>query len=178
MVSSRSFGRPVETIEGMREALAMHVARAAERLRAARLVAGNLLAFVQTNTFIEGEPQYSRSASIALPVASAHTVTLVQAAHVVLDRIFRPGFRYKKTGVMLSGLEPADRRQLSLIEPPREEEAKGTRLMAALDAVNARWGRETLRVAATGLERPWRMRQAARSPRYTTCWEELATVGG
>ena len=45
--------------------------------------------------------------------------------------------------------------------------------MAALDAVNARWGRDILRLAACGTKQEWRMRQAARSPRYTTAWAEL-----
>ena len=48
--------------------------------------------------------------------------------------------------------------------------------MAALDRINARFGREALRFAATGLERPWKMRQARRSPRFTTVWEELPEV--
>lgn len=45
--------------------------------------------------------------------------------------------------------------------------------MAALDMVNARFGRDTLRFAACGTDQDWRMKQALRSPRYTTCWQEL-----
>ena len=45
--------------------------------------------------------------------------------------------------------------------------------MAALDAVNARHGRGTLRPLATGLARPWGTRLGRLSSRYTTRVEEL-----
>ncbi len=41
--------------------------------------------------------------------------------------------------------------------------------MAATDMINARFGRDTIQLAASGLEQPWGMRQANR-------WEELARV--
>jgi DNA polymerase V len=31
-------------------------------------------------------------------------------------------------------------------------------------------------LAATGLTRDWRMRSANRSPRFTTCWDELPSA--
>ena len=47
-----------------------------------------------------------------------------------------------------------------------------TRLMEAMDSVNARYGKSTLHVASTGRasedEAGWRMKQERRTPRYTT----------
>ena len=176
IVSSRSFGRPVTSIEDMREALAMHVSRAGERLRAGRLVANGITIWVQTNTFIAGEPQYANSSFAAFRMATSHTGDILKSAVPVLDGIFRPGFRYKKIGVMLSGLERLGNRQRSLLDPAPAGDGRGERLMAAMDTVNARFGRDTLRLAACGLEQPWQMRQARRSPRYTTAWDELPVV--
>ena len=48
--------------------------------------------------------------------------------------------------------------------------------MAAMDAVNSRFGRHTLAPAAMGLERSWRHRAALRSPCYTTRVDELPVV--
>jgi DNA polymerase V len=45
--------------------------------------------------------------------------------------------------------------------------------MAALDAVNARFGRGALRPLATGIARPWGTRHGRMSPRYTTRVNEL-----
>lgn len=176
VVASQSFGRPVVALEEMREALATHLSRAGERLRRAGLVAGGVSVWVQTNNFIAGEPQYARTAFAALPVATSQTAALLRAALEVLDGLFRPGFRYKKVGVMLAPLEPRGNRQLSLLAPEPAAVSRSEHLMATLDRVNARWGRDTLRLAACGTDREWRMKQAARSPRYTTAWAELPVV--
>jgi DNA polymerase V len=180
VLCSRSFGRPVTTLEEMEEAVAVHASRAAEKLRSQGSVASCVLAFVQTSRFVKGAPAYANAFSQALPSATAHTPALIRAALSALGRIFRPGLAYKKAGVMLTGLEQADARQLSLfdLDPPGGPEPRGREapLMAALDRVNARFGREALRFAATGLARPWGMKQARRSPRFTTVWEELPEV--
>ena len=176
VAASRSFGKPVTTVEEMREALAVYVTRAAERMRHGRLVANGVTVWVQTNTFIAGEPQYANSAYAGLPFATAHTSEILKAALQVLERIFRKGYRYKKAGVMLSGLEPYGFRRLSLLDPPAAIDPRRERLMAVLDKTNARWGRDTLRLAACGTKQDWKMRQAKRSPRYTTAWLELPVV--
>jgi DNA polymerase V len=176
VTASRSFGQPVTRIEEMREALAVYTSRAAERLRKARMVANGVTVWVQTNTFIEGEPQYANSAFGALPGASAHTGEILKIALQVLERIFRKGYRYKKAGVMLSGLEPVGCHQLSLLSPVPTSDPKADRLMEVMDQANARWGRDMIRLAACGIKQDWKMKQAARSPHYTTCWEELPEV--
>jgi DNA polymerase V len=48
--------------------------------------------------------------------------------------------------------------------------------MVAMDAVNHRWGRQTLRMASQGYKSPWAMRQENLSPRYTTRWDEILVV--
>ena len=57
------------------------------------------------------------------------------------------------------------------------------RVMVAMDALNARYGRGTVKLASAGTEqesriRPagWQMKQERRTPRYTTHWGELAVV--
>lgn len=175
VVASRSFGRPVTDPGEMREAVAFHAGRAAERLRGRGCVAGNVLVFVQTNRFVAGEPQYAVSDTAALPVPTADTREIIRLAQAVLGRIFRPEFRYKKTGVMLFGIEPAAARQGSLLEDPADS-ARSRALMRVMDGINARHGRDMAIFAASGVARPWGMRQEHRSPRYTTVWDELPLV--
>jgi DNA polymerase V len=173
IISSRSFGRPITTFEDMEEAMTRHASRAAEKLREQEGQANAVLVFIQTNNFIEGEPQYWASQSQAMNPPTSHTPVIVRHSREVLERIFRTGFRYKKVGVMLSGIESERTAQLSLLPTPGE---RGKKLMDALDRVNAKWGRETLFVAAVGTKRTWSMKQNYRSPRYTTAWEELPMV--
>lgn len=112
-----------------------------------------------------------------MPVSSAHTPEWIALALDALRRIYKKGYVYKKAGVMLTGIEHVHSRQLSLLDAPAEEQQQRDSLMQVLDSVNQKWGRNTLHYAAAGLGRPWSMRQLRKSPRYTTCWQELPTVG-
>lgn len=49
--------------------------------------------------------------------------------------------------------------------------------MQTVDAVNARLGRGALRFGTEGFRHGWAMRQAHKSPAYTTRWAELPKVG-
>ena len=48
--------------------------------------------------------------------------------------------------------------------------------MSAVDRLNAENGRGTVMFAASGIRRGWKLRSELRSPRYTTCWDELLRV--
>jgi len=57
--------------------------------------------------------------------------------------------------VMLSGLERIGNHQLSLLASPPEKDFRVERLMGTLDAINCRFGRDVLRLAACDTEQPW-----------------------
>ena len=174
LVCSRSFGRPVTELSELREALSAYVSRAAEKLRAQSSLASCLHVFLLTNRFRSDLPQYSRHLTLSLAEPSSSTPSLLRPALKGLEQLFKTGYSYKKVGVMLTGLVPAARRQLSLFAP---QAASDTTLMLAMDQINHRWGRDTLYYAGTGQERAWAGRQAFESPAYTTDWEALPRVG-
>ena len=89
----------------------------------------------------------------------------------MLRPLWRAGHRYFKAGVILNDLVPvAD--QPSMLFSTRDP-VHSTKVMAALDTVNARYGRGTLRPLATGISRSWSTRHERLSPRYTTRLEEI-----
>ena len=175
IMSSRSFGETVETIEELRESVASYLASAAEKLRRQNSVAGAVYVFVLTNRFKEDEPQYNAGITVPMDDATDDTLALTSAALRGLAAIFRPGFRYKKTGVMLTLLSDKGARQATLFDDPVSR-AKSEKLMAAMDAINREFGRGTLRSGASGIVQRWAMRAENRSPRYTTRWDELPVV--
>ena len=175
IMSSRSFGAPVETIEELRESVASYLASAAEKLRRQNSVAGAVYVFVLTNRFKEDEPQYNAGITVPMGDATDDTLALTSAALRGLAAIFRPGFRYKKTGVMLTLLSDKAARQATLFDDPVAR-AKSEKLMKAMDAINHEFGRGTLRSGASGVVQRWAMRTENRSPRYTTRWDELPVV--
>lgn len=174
IMCSRSFGKRIYERTELGESVASYVSRAAEKLRAQDALAGALTVFVRTNPFNPKEPQYQKTLTAPLPEATDDTLELVGWALRILERIYRPGFAYQKAGCMLSDIRPRSMAQTSLFAP--ESDGKSERLMAAMDAINGRWGRGTMRVAAEGVDEAWRMKREKLSPRYTTEWTELATV--
>lgn len=71
---------------------------------------------------------------------------------------------------MLSEISPITHRQGDLLEP---ETTSNTRLMLALDTLNQRYGRGTVKVSTQGAFKDWQMLQESKSPNYTTSWDQL-----
>ena len=172
---SRSFGQTLTELPRIKEALVSFVGRAGEKLRRQRLMAGQVLVFVTTNRFSASWPFYANHATVTLPSPTDFTPDLVEAATRLLETLYRPGLHYQKCGVMLVDLSPVTQVQADLFDT--RDLARQERLVRALDGLNADYGARTVRVGNTGGERPaWVMRQAFRSPRYTTNWRELPVV--
>lgn len=172
--ATRSFGRPVTAIAELREAVTSYVIRAAERLRAQYSVCAQVSVYIHTGKPRPGTPCYSASVLVPLDHATDDTRQLAAAALRGLERIYRPGYRYKKAGVMLTGLQPLSTLQPNLFSD--EEQPRAGQLMVVMDAINKTYGMNTVTFAGAGIEQPWRMQSMRRSPRYTTSWNELAIV--
>jgi DNA polymerase V len=136
---------------------------------------------VNTNVFREDDPHHGASATISLPRATADTRELLEAASAALERVWREGYRYHKAGVILGEFTGDAIRQGELFSDEdlapgalHRHRERSEELMRALDAINARFGRDMIRPLSTGIDQTWRMRQAWRSPRSTTRWRELA----
>ena len=169
---SRSFGRLVESLYDLKEAVSAYTSRACECLREQHLVCKRILVFINTNPH-KNEPQYSTSINARLSMPTADTTELVKVAHMLIERIYRPGFRYLKAGVMLLELIPEKQCPENLFVTPYQH-SKSKKLMEVMDKINTKYGHDTLVLGTSGLNRkPWFMRQSKRSPRYTTRWHEL-----
>ncbi len=178
---SRSFAEPVESRRVMRESVAAFAARAAEKLRRDGLVCEAVNVFATTNRFGPAGEYYRGAASVAPPAPSNHTADITNAAMAAFERVYRPGARFKKAGVMMLGLSRQEAAQGNLFAPPdAAADARRRRLMEAFDSLNARIGRGAVRYGAVGVAERGRRGvytvQNHRSPRYTTCWAELPVV--
>lgn len=174
IMSSRSFGRPVETIEELRESLASYLSRATEKLRMQQSVSAAVYVFIQTNRFNKDE-QYNAGLTVPMPEPTDDTLTLTAAALAGLEVIYRSGYRYKKAGVMLTLLSDKQARQMSIFDHAAVTQ-RSTKLMNVLDMINRDYGHGTVRSGASGFTQRWAMRNENRSPRYTTRWDELPVV--
>jgi DNA polymerase V len=157
----------------MEEAVSVYTSRVAEKLRRGRLAATVLTVCLTTNEFKEG-PQYSNALTLKLPVVTDSTADLIQCALHGIRAIYRDGYRYKKAGVMLTGLVPIGQTQADLFDS--QDQRKSTRLMSTLDSINDRWGTGTLQYASSGITKAWKTQFHRRSPAYTTDWNALPVV--
>lgn len=172
IVTSRSFGSPVETLEDLKKAVADFVCIASEKLRTQNSVAGGLQIFIMTNRFKQ-ETFYANAKFIKLTQATSFTPDLIRYAHKCLEKIFRPGLQYKKAGVLLTNISA--NAQPGLFEKIKNFE-KRNNFMAAIDKINQKWGRGTIINASVGIQKGWKMRQLQKSARYTTDWQNLLVV--
>lgn len=175
IVSSRSFGRSVRTLEELAEAVLSYAARAAEKLRQQKSTTCLLRVFIQTNPFKPETPQYMPSITLAFSDSTDDTLIIGGAALAGLRRIYRSGYDYKKAGIQLGEIAPKAHRQVTLFEDTEELERR-SRLNATLDRLNLKFGRGTLMVAAAGTEKRWSMRRQNLSPPYTTDWDSIPEV--
>jgi DNA polymerase V len=173
LMVSRSFGRPISTLNEMREAVATYTTRAAEKLRRHRLAAGVLTVLLMTNPF-KNEPQYGNSIKITLPVATSDTAELIAYAMPGIDHIYEAWYRYKKAGVMFTGLVPEHQIQMSLFDTRNRKRAQ--KLMTTIDHINKQMGTGTIQYTVAGFKPPWQTRRLSMSQRYTTKWDELVVV--
>jgi DNA polymerase V len=182
---TRSFGSAVRDLDELTEAVSEFSARAAQKLRRQSGVTSQILVFIRTSPFRQ-TPQYSRSLVIPLRRPTADSADITSAAVIGLKAIFKPGFDYAKAGVMLLDIDSSGTEQFELefeceasnALAPRALHVR-SRLMAALDAVNERYGGGTLKLASAGsgtTPRNWTMKQELRTPAYTTRWEDMPVV--
>jgi DNA polymerase V len=156
----------------LREAVATYMTRATEKLRAQRSIATSLQVFICTNRFKPEVPQYSNSLMITLPEPTSSTPVLIKYALRCLKEIYRPGFEYKKAGVMLTEIVPETHRQQNLFV----QEPADIKLMKALDCINRKWGRNSVQYACSGFKKPWTFKRVQLSQAYTTRWDQLPVV--
>ncbi|MCB1658647.1 MAG: Y-family DNA polymerase [Pseudomonadales bacterium] len=174
IVASRSFGSLVVDVEDLEGAIANHVHRAVDKLRRQQCCATMISVFINTHRFREQDQQYHPHRTVTLVQASQELCVFQKAANVALHDIYKTGYGYKKAGVMLSGIQSMAIEQADLFAP---SVASNRPLMQVMEHINGQFGRGTLRTASELLGKKWHMTQNLRSPRYTTCWDELRVVG-
>lgn len=169
--TSRSFGKMVEDIDTISEAIATHASTCARKLREQKSFAQSLMVFIHTNNFREDLPQYWKNTIVQLPIPTSDTLEIVHYALEGLRRIFLPGYQYKKAGVIIT--EITDNAQLGLFDSVDRE--KRERLMQAVDKINGKF-QHHVKLAVQGSGRDWKLKQEQLSQCYTTDINEIIIV--
>lgn len=178
--TSRSFADMIDDEKELTLRVSDFAAVCAGKLRKENSAAQDVTAFLYTNRFREDLSQYFPSATIRLPVAASSTQEIVTAALKALRMIYRPGYMYKKAGVIVSGIVPDDEVQGTLFDFDRDRREKNDRISRIMDDFRQRSpdsGSALLRLAT---QRPGHyaegIRSEFRSPLYSTMLDEIIKV--
>lgn len=169
--TSRSFGKMIEDLPTLSEAIATHASTCARKLREQKSYATSLMVFIHTNNFREDLPQYWKNTVVKLPVPTADTLEIVHHALAGLNNIFMQGYRYKKAGVIIT--EITDNAQLGLFDSV--DRIKRNNLMQAVDKINSKY-QQHIKLAVQGNGRDWKLKQEQLSNHYTTDINEIITI--
>ncbi len=178
MISSRSFGNPVTSLDVLSEAVSSHASRLAHNLRQQKSKAALIRVAIRTSPFHNQEDFYTNSYIVPLPSPSQDSSILISAARKGLKKIFRENLRYKKAAVMALDLCPEDQATPSLFDTQKpRHDAKRKQLLKTLDNLNDNHGKRTVLFASEGVRKSWAPNSLWKSQAYTTNWEELLEVG-
>ncbi len=169
---SRSFSRPVEKLFDLEESISSYGSRVSEKIREEGLVAESMNVFVLTNYFNKREKQYSNSIKLNLPFPTNNSIKIIKRALEGVRKIYRPGYKYKKAGIVLNGLSKQNTTR-GLLDYDRDISDK---IMNTIDEINSRYGNSTLKIASEGIEKIWKMKRENISPCYTTRFDDLVEV--
>lgn len=170
---SRTFGTLIEEYEEIKKAIGSFIIQGGEKLRKEGLAARSLSVFIRTCPHND-DPKMFCGHTLTLEEATDYTPTLLKAAFKALDTCYRPGFRYKKGGILFSDVCSREQVQRNLFSSPANPGQY--QLMQAIDALNKKMGKDTVTYAVKGITSQWQHIPTQRSPRYTTRWNEFSII--
>ena len=179
IVRTRSFAMASSDMGTILSAVSVHMAEAVKVLRKQKSAAKTVGVIFFTDPFKASSRHHAVFESRPLPHACADILTLTEAAHALVRAFFKEGCAYKKAGVVLADLIPAEQSLVpeTLFDGDKIELLKRReRMQASIDAVNQKFGGKVVTLASTKINSEWSMRRDHLSPCPTTNWKELLKV--
>ena len=170
--TSRSFAETITDIQELSARVSDFAAKCAEKLRHDGTAAYCINTFLYTNRFREDKPQDFPDATIRLDMPASSTQEVVSAALKALKLIWKPGFEYKKAGVVVFDIVNRDERQTDSAKKEKQDV-----LSQVMDNVNVSSGQNVLRVAT---QRPGHyadgIRREHASRLFSTDWDSIIEI--
>lgn len=172
---SRAFGKPVDCLEQLQEAVSTYAARAGEKIRSQNSLATTMLVFVELHPFNRSGSNFFHI-RVTFPQPTDFSPHLIHYARQAAEILYKPSQKYRKAGIILDGLVPHNTFQTDLFAPPAKHHGKERRLMKLVDQLNEKYGHNIIRSAAEGTTKEWKMKRGRCTPHYTTQWDEILTI--
>ena len=173
IATTRSFEYTYSDIENIKERISTFASSCAEKLRAQGSSCYAIYVMLRSDRHKKNTEQHRVSAVVQLPYPTNSSLIISGEAVKAVKSIFKAGIKYKRAGVIVTGLVPTDNFQMDLFEA---ENPKHQPLMNTVDILNAKYGDYKIKLGNQDLERTWKMRQERLSPKYTTDINDIIVV--
>jgi DNA polymerase V len=172
MTVSRSFEKMYFKYDDIAERISTYSARLGEKLRKQNSHCNMIMVFINSNYFQEEMEQYRGFTTVKTDFPTNSTFEINRIAQKALQSIFKDGIGYKKAGIIVSEITPADNYQTTLFngENPKHQD-----ILKAIDQINLKTGNK-IQFGGNDLKKRWKMRQEKLSHRYTTRIDEIITI--
>jgi DNA polymerase V len=150
---TRTFGKAVSDYDEIRDAIFYFATRVLEKMRWNNLAVKNVTVFLHTDRFRPVPFKYFGKHTYRSVYYSDVTSEIYSWIAVCLEQAYRPGFQYRKAGVILNELVSPDEIPFRLFEQ-RDFERRHS-LSKVIDEVNYRYGRDMVRFAALEARGDW-----------------------
>jgi DNA polymerase V len=169
---SRSFEKMYFKYDEIAERISTFSARLGEKLRKQNSHCNLIIVFINSNYFQKKMEQYRGFIAIKTDFPTNSTFEINKIAQKALQSIFKDGIGYKKAGIIVSEITPADNYQTSLFngENPKHQD-----ILKAIDQINLKTGNK-IQFAHNDLNKRWKMKQQKLSPCYTTRINEIVEI--
>ena len=173
IATTRSFEYTYSDIENIKERVSTFATSCAEKLRKQQSSCYAIIVMLNSDRHKKELPQHNTSLMISLPYPTDSSLIISQCAVKAVSEIFKEGIKYKRAGVIVTGLVPNDSYQLDLFQ---HENPKHKSLMYHIDMLNSKYEASKIKLGNQDLTRTWKMRQERLSLKYTTNINEIFTV--
>ncbi len=173
IATTRSFEYTYSDLDNLKERISTFATSCAEKLRKQHSSCYAIIVLLNSDIHKKEQAQHHTSRMISLPYPTDSSLIISNCAVEALTSIFKEGIKYKRAGVIVTGLVQTNNHQLDLFQ---HENPKHKPLMHTIDTLNERYQTYKIKLGNQDLKRTWKMRQKRLSPRFTTNINEILTV--
>jgi DNA polymerase V len=173
IATTRSFETTFSDIDNIKERISTFATSCAEKLRKQDSSCHMIIVLLSSDRHKKSLQQHRVNKIVSLSYPTDSSLIISNCAVQAVASIFKKGIKYKRAGVIVTGIVPTNNHQLHLFE---HENPKHKSLMHVIDGMNTKYSDYKIKLANQDLQRTWKMRQERLSPRYTTNLDEIIKI--
>ena len=170
---TRSFEKDITSYSELKERVSTFASVCAEKLRKQNSCCYGVVLFLKKDKFKANGERYNFYKMATLPFPSNTSFSICNLALKMLSELYKEGDSYKKAGVIVTEIIPANQRQFHLFD---DENPKFQKIMEVIDKQHAKIGERKIRLGNQDLQRTWKMKQYHLSNKYTTNFKEILEI--